>query len=32
MGGASDGPSMPGESRGGSIDSGEDDEGPQAPF
>jgi Fe-S cluster biogenesis protein NfuA len=36
MGGSSmgDGPSMPGESRGGTISSGdsEDDEGPQAPF
>jgi Fe/S biogenesis protein NfuA len=30
-GGASDGPSMPGESRGGSI-GGDDDEGPDAPF
>ncbi|MEF8826002.1 MAG: NifU family protein [Halapricum sp.] len=32
MGGAADGPTVPGESRGGSIDDGEDDEGPQAPF
>ncbi|MFW6017802.1 MAG: NifU family protein [Halapricum sp.] len=32
MGGASDGPTLPGDSRGGSIDGGEDDEGPQAPF
>jgi hypothetical protein len=31
MMGADTGPSMPGESRGGSIDDG-DDEGPEAPF
>ena len=30
MGGSS--PSMPGDSRGGSIDAGDEDEGPQAPF
>ncbi|QSG14898.1 NifU family protein [Halapricum desulfuricans] len=32
MGGADDGPTLPGDSRGGSIDDGGDDEGPQAPF
>jgi Fe-S cluster biogenesis protein NfuA len=31
MGGGGGGPSFPGDSRGGSIES-EDDEGPQAPF
>jgi len=32
MGGAADSPDLPGDSRGGSIDNGNDDEGPQAPF
>jgi len=32
MGAADEGPTLPGDSRGGSIDDGSDDEGPQAPF
>jgi Fe-S cluster biogenesis protein NfuA len=32
MAGGNTSPSFPGESRGGSVDDDEDDEGPQAPF